>query len=90
MSLIGLVVTLLVIGLLLWAVNAIFPLDPTIRKIINVVVIVGVCLWLTIVIRPSGRHRPRSVEVIGAGGENRTRNRSLVQRSWIISPPLYR
>lgn len=46
MSLISLVVTLVIVGLLLWALNSVVPMDATIRKIINVVVIVAVCLWL--------------------------------------------
>lgn len=45
MSLITLIVTLGICGLLVWAVNQI-PMDPMIRKIINVVVVVFVCLWL--------------------------------------------
>jgi hypothetical protein len=46
MTLISLIVTLVVVGLLLWAVNAVIPMDATIKKIVNVVVIVAVCLWL--------------------------------------------
>ena len=46
MTLISLLVTLVVVGLLLWAVNSIIPMDPGIKKIVNVVVIVAVCLWL--------------------------------------------
>ena len=46
MSLIGLVITLIVVGVLLWLVNTYIPMDGTIKKIINVVVIIAVCLWL--------------------------------------------
>ena len=46
MSLISLVVTLAIVGLILWAINSIIPMDATIKKIINVVVIVFLCLWL--------------------------------------------
>ena len=46
MSLIGLVVLLIVIGVLLWVVNTQIPMDATIKKIINIVVIIVVCLWL--------------------------------------------
>ena len=42
----SLVATLIVVGLLLWAVNAIIPMDPTIRKIVNVLVIVCICFWV--------------------------------------------
>jgi uncharacterized membrane protein YwzB len=44
MSLVGLVVTLLVIGLLLWALEQL-PIDATIKKIIWVLVIVFAVLY---------------------------------------------
>ncbi len=46
MSLIGLVITLIVIGVLLWLVNTYIPMDPKIKQVLNVVVIVVVVLWL--------------------------------------------
>ena len=46
MSLIGLAVTLIVIGVLLWLVNTYIPMDAKIKKILNVVVVVVVVLWL--------------------------------------------
>lgn len=46
MSLISLIITLIVVGVLLWLVNAYIPMDGTIKKIINVVVIIAVVLWL--------------------------------------------
>ncbi len=46
MSLISLVVSLIVVGVLLWLVNTYIPLEATIKKIINIVVIVVVCLWV--------------------------------------------
>lgn len=46
MSLISLVVTLAIVGLLLWAINSIIPMDGKIKQIINVLVIVFVCIWL--------------------------------------------
>jgi len=45
-SLISLVVLLIVVGVLLWVVNSQIPMDATIKKIINIVVIIVVCLWL--------------------------------------------
>ena len=45
MTLLVLVVTLVVVGVLLWAVQAI-PMDAAIRNILRVVVIVAVVLWL--------------------------------------------
>jgi hypothetical protein len=46
MDLIQLVVLLIVIGVLLWLVNHYIPIDPPIKQIINVVVLVAVVLWL--------------------------------------------
>jgi len=46
MSLISLIVTLIVIGILLWLVNAYIPMDGKIKSILNVVVVICVVLWL--------------------------------------------
>lgn len=46
MSLLSLVLTLVVIGLVLWAINTYVPLDPAIKRILNIAVIVLVILWL--------------------------------------------
>jgi hypothetical protein len=46
MSLISLVVTLIVIGVLLWLANSYIPMDPKIKNILNVVIVVAVVLWL--------------------------------------------
>ena len=46
MSLISLVITLIVVGVLLWLVNAYIPMDAKIKKILNVVVVIAVVIWL--------------------------------------------
>ncbi len=46
MSLISLVVTLIVVGVVLWLVNTYIPMDGKIKKILNVVVVVCVVVWL--------------------------------------------
>ena len=46
MSLIGLVIVLIVVGVLLWAANTYIPMDPKIKTIMNVVVVIAVILWL--------------------------------------------
>jgi hypothetical protein len=46
MSLIGIVVTLIVVGVLLWLVNNYVPMDGKIRTIINAVVVVVTVIWL--------------------------------------------
>lgn len=46
MSLIGLLITLVVVGILLWLLNNYVPIDGKILKIINVIVMIVVVLWL--------------------------------------------
>ena len=46
MSLINIVITLLVVGMLLWAVNNYIPMDRKIKKILNIVVVIVVVIWL--------------------------------------------
>ena len=46
MSLVSIIVILIVVGVLLYLVNVHIPMDATIKKIINVVVIIAVVLWL--------------------------------------------
>ena len=46
MPLVTVVVTLIVIGVLLWLVNTYIPMDAKIKQVMNVVVLVAVVLWL--------------------------------------------
>lgn len=46
MPLIDLVVVLIVVGVLLWFVNAYIPMDRKIKKILNIVVVITVVVWL--------------------------------------------
>jgi hypothetical protein len=46
MSLIGLVLTLIIVGVLLWLINTYIPMDAKIKKIINIVVVVAVVIWV--------------------------------------------
>jgi hypothetical protein len=43
---ISLILTLVVIGLILWAVNTYVPMDGKIKNILNIVVVIAVLLWL--------------------------------------------
>lgn len=43
---IALVIWLIIIGVLLYAVNAYIPMDAKIKKLINIVVVVCVVVWL--------------------------------------------
>lgn len=46
MSLIGMVIALIIVGVLLWLVNTYIPMPPPIKTIINVLVVVVVVIWL--------------------------------------------
>jgi hypothetical protein len=46
MSLISIVITLIIVGILLWLVNTYIPMDGKIKRILNIVVVVVVVLWL--------------------------------------------
>ena len=46
MPLISVVITLIVVGVLLWLVNNYIPMDGKIKNILNIVVVVAVVLWL--------------------------------------------
>jgi hypothetical protein len=46
MTLVSLVLVLIIIGVALYLVNSFIPMDPKIKTIINVVVVVAVCVWL--------------------------------------------
>jgi hypothetical protein len=46
MSLVTIVITLIVVGVLLWLVNTYIPMDGKIKRILNIVVVVVVVLWL--------------------------------------------
>jgi hypothetical protein len=46
MPLITLVLTLVVVGVLLWIINTYVPMAGSIRTILNVVVVVVVCIWV--------------------------------------------
>jgi hypothetical protein len=46
MSLLHLVVTLVIVGVLLWLVNRFIPMQSNIKSILNGVVVICVVLWL--------------------------------------------
>jgi hypothetical protein len=46
MDLISFIVTLVVVGVLLWLVNNYIPMDYKIKMILNIVVVVAVVVWL--------------------------------------------
>jgi 1-acyl-sn-glycerol-3-phosphate acyltransferase len=46
MSLITVIIVLVICGVVLWLVNAYIPMQPTIKKILNIVVVIFIILWL--------------------------------------------
>ena len=46
MSLIGVILTLVVVGVLLWLLNNYIPMDGKIKRILNAVVVIVVVIWL--------------------------------------------
>jgi len=56
MPIFTLIFILVVIGVIMWAVNTYIPMQPTIKKILNIAVVVLVVLWLASVfgLIPSG------------------------------------
>lgn len=46
MPLLHVVMILIVVGVLLWLVNSYIPMQATMKKILNAVVVIAVVLWL--------------------------------------------
>ena len=46
MPLLNVVITLIVVGVILWLINTYIPMQGTIKQILNIVVVVVVILWL--------------------------------------------
>jgi len=46
MSLSGLVITLVIVGVVLWLIDRFIPMQATVKRILNAVVIIVLILWL--------------------------------------------
>jgi hypothetical protein len=46
MPLLHLIIVLVVVGLVLWVINSYIPMQATIKRILNVVVVFAVIIWL--------------------------------------------
>ena len=46
MPLLNVVITLIVIGVLLWLINTYIPMQGAIKSILNAVVVIAVIIWL--------------------------------------------
>jgi hypothetical protein len=45
MSLITIVITLIVVGVVLWLINLI-PMQTTIKRIVNIIIVIAIVVWL--------------------------------------------
>ena len=50
MSIIGLLLFIIVIGVLLWLVNSFIPMDAKIKQILNAVVVIALVIWLLFIL----------------------------------------
>ena len=41
-----LIILLVLVGVALWAINTYVPMDPRIKDILNIVIVIAVVLWL--------------------------------------------
>lgn len=46
MPLLTIVIVLVIIGVIMWLVNVHIPMDATIKKVLNIVVLIAVVLWV--------------------------------------------
>ena len=46
MTLLSLIITLVIVGVLLWAINAVVPMQPQIKTLLNAAVVVIMVLWV--------------------------------------------
>lgn len=46
MPLINVVLTLIVVGVILWLINTYIPMQSTVKSILNAVVVIAIVLWL--------------------------------------------
>ncbi len=44
--LLSVLITIVVVGVILWLVNAYIPMDANIKKILNIVIIIILVIWL--------------------------------------------
>jgi len=62
MPLVHIVLVLIVVGVLLWLINAFIPMDAKIKSILNIVVVIAVIIWLLQsfgILGPLSRYRLR-------------------------------
>ena len=85
MSLVTIVISLIVVGVLLWLVNTYIPMDGKIKKIVNIVVVVVVVLWLLNVFGVMGHLRD-----IRASIQSPSTGSMVSQSGFVVSPALWK
>ena len=46
MSLLNILITIIIVGVILWIINTFIPMDRKIKKIFNLVVVIALIIWL--------------------------------------------
>jgi hypothetical protein len=46
MPLVYIVLVLIAVGMLLWAINSYVPMAHSIKRLLNAVVVIAVCIWI--------------------------------------------
>jgi hypothetical protein len=46
MSIITVILVIAIVGFILWAVNSLIPMQDTVKKVLNIAVVVFLILWL--------------------------------------------
>lgn len=47
-TIVTLVIILVVVGVALWAINEFIPMDPRVKKLVNVVIVIALVIWLLV------------------------------------------
>ena len=83
MSLVTIVITLIVVGVLLWLANTYIPMDGKIKKVLNIVVMVVVVLWLLNVFGVMGHLHDVRVSI-----QSPSTDSMFSQSDFVVSPVL--
>ena len=83
MSLVTIVISLIVVGVLLWLVNTYIPMDGKIKKVLNIVVMVVVVLWLLNVFGVMGHLHDVRVSI-----QSPSTGSMFSQSDYVVSPAL--
>lgn len=46
MSIITVIIVIAIVGFILWAINSLIPMEPHIKRLLNIVVVVFLIIWL--------------------------------------------